>query len=382
MFNAWAIPVFEHIHGKKIASMLADILFPNVTERTVRNWISGKIKNHQAAINKIDAAGTTKLRQHLLKKDYTPEDVERIIQNQPQNIGPLGSFVYFCSPLENHYPETLKLACKIDEISKELYEAKAKKDIDAFILKLLSVDYLTEEYLVNIDEMDESICETKERIINSKNWSDLDKPLKLILFNALMSLMALWNIEFCKSYFDQFEAVPIFIWFQPRINPTVKKGADGNFKKQRDLIHLPNRRLIDFMACLRFYKKNRKWPQEIPSVAELSIWTAEDKKNYVEERKIVCWREGRRLTYKEFSNFWNAMFFFCEEKQRPSPPFPLLFASTTWSKLFVQGSKEKPELSVYINFEKYFIYWWERHEKKAKNNGASFGDAAWLTLLN
>ena len=192
-----------------------------------------------------------------------------------------------------------------------------------------------------------------------------------------MQLLVTLDVEFCAKYLKGFEANPVFQALLPCLADNAKPSDGKNFPISRDSFHLPVRRLIDLAACVYHSKRYREWPKKFPSVAEIVCWMNGN------GTQITKWRTGRKFTLRNFQALWDGMFESLPVAERPGVPLPLFFAATVFSRLFVQGRRERKDFRIVIvDPNKYYRCWNIQRERLALlDKGLSFGNKPWMPGL-
>ena len=164
----------------------------------------------------------------------------------------------------------------------------------------------------------------------------------------------------------------------PRLEPGTTPNENGKYENTRDLFHFPIRRLLELIACLRYFYINEKWPDKLPSVREMSAWMGSTPAD------LTKWRMGRNFTLRDYENVWQAMFRHMPEKCQPTLPIPLAFASTLLTCLYVKGSRERRNLEMICPNSEIYLRWWrlEKERLLSQPDGLVFGTAPWTPLLS
>lgn len=378
MFDVLFIPVLERLHGKKLASLVGERSGSTVSERTVRNWINGITEPDPTHAQRIKDEGRIFLHATLLKRGWPPVEAEKYIEGMMAAKGVLSAFIHSISA-ENgdKYEHTHSLAQQIDEISAALLELRRLNKLKQFGRMLLNSDLLDPEHFV--DPESESSNETlMETVASARTWDDLARPLGVIAFNLHMQLLATLDLEFCSKYLKEFAPTPVFDSLMPRLDPAATTDETGNYSTNRNLFHFPVRRLLDLSASLRFFRLKRRWPTDIPSVSEMAAWMRS------EPATLTKWRTGRRFSLRNYESLWSAMFDDNCGADQPPTPGPLAFAAALLTHLYVKGSREAKDLTMYIPDPEIYLRWWriQRLRIESKHGALPFGETAWMAALS
>lgn len=378
MFDVLFIPVLERLHGKKLATLISERCGSTVSERTVRNWINGITEPEPTHAQRIKDESRLFLHATLLKRGWPPVDAEKYLEEMMASKGFLSAFIYSISA-ENgdRYDHSRSLAKQIDEISASLVELRRAERLAQLRTMLLMSDTLDLEHFVDPDNPTTAGA-LREKIANAQVWDDFVRPLAVVALNLQMQLLATLDLEFCSKYLEEFAPTPIFNLLMPRLDPASAPGEDGCHKMQRNLFHLPVRRLLDLSACLRYFRIHRKWPKDVPSVSEMAAWMKSD------SLTVTKWRMGRRFTLRNYENLWSAMFEYNCEAGSPPTPCPLAFAAATLTQLCIKGSRETKDLVMHIPDPEIYLRWWriQRVRIESKHGALAFGETAWMPPLS
>jgi hypothetical protein len=100
---------------------------------------------------------------------------------------------------------------------------------------------------------------------------DVWKINHLVLFHLQISLLALWDAEYCADTFRAFTPIPLFLNLAPRYRPRPgdqpTTGLQRLNARKADVLDGPFSQLIDLLWCLLRYVDDGDWPQEFPLMA-------------------------------------------------------------------------------------------------------------------
>lgn len=379
MFDALFLPVIEGLHGKKLPSLIGDVIGSSVTERTIRNWFDGKSRPRENQIARIKEAWLRHYADILPKRGWPETEAKKFLDGISGTSGLLSSFIYSLSAQNDYlYPQTQALAVQVDELSLHLGSLREAGQPQQFVKVLLNSPLLELEHFVEPEAGAPSANELRQEVANTAEWKALERPLAVVGINVTMQLLATLDLEFCSGYLKAFNPTPVFQSLMPRLDPTAIEDENGQYAASRDLFHLPVRRLIELSACLRCIKRERKWPSDIPSVKEMAAWMN------TEAASITKWRMGRRFTLADYEGIWDAMYEYLPANQRMAMPGPLAFATAALTHLYVKGSRERGGLTLIIPDPEIYLRWWriQRAKLESRKEGLPFGATPWMPALS
>ena len=369
----------EALQGRKWAPLVAHQTGEFVSERTVRNWMTGKNQPTTIQINTLKKACFQNLRTVLPKKGWSNDEIEKYLVHADQTQGIIGAFVHSMSAQNDYiYKNTFNLSTQIDELAIHLWAFRKADQIIPFIKLLQNTAWIETHHYINPEQEISTPENIHKQLANAKHWQDLKYPFNVITLNLVMQLLARLDLEFCSRYMEGFIATPVFQLLMPRIASGAVPDENGQYKKTRDLFHFPTRRLLELIACLRYFYIHRRWPEKLPSVHEMSAWMGSTSTD------IIKWRMGRQFTLRDFENVWQAMFRHVPEKRCPALPMPLVFASTLLTCLYVKGSREQRNLEMTLPNSEIYLKWWriEKERLQLPPDGLVFGKEPWMPLLS
>lgn len=378
MFQPFFISIFESMEGKKIATLIGELSGKSVTERTVRNWQHGKGKPSASQLEAMNQAAQQHLRDKLSKSGWSEVEIAKWFEGLSTAKGFVSSLVWSMSPTEPlTYSHTFALSVQIDALAEQLLAFREADQLRSFAQCLLDSPLLSPQHYIELDDGDATAENLRQTIAEATTWDDLHQPFAVITFNVIIQLLVTLDLEFCTKWLRQFEAKPIFQLLLPCLASHAQPAAGSQLPISRDMFHLPVRRLIDLIACLYCFRKNGKWPKQIPMVAELTRWMNGN------EKRITKWRTGRKFTRRHFQVIWAGMFEYQPVAEQPSVPLPLLFAATVFSRLFVRDSRERKNFSMTVFDPDCYCRCWsiQRSRLEAIDKGLLFGDTPWMPAL-
>lgn len=359
MLNIPALAFIEISAGKKIPVLLAE--HSGVCERTLRKpaW-SGK------TVNKIEQGLEKNLRKQLSKAKYSDKEIDLFSSNWPRT--PYAGVIYGLQiPGKMEFPRTLEFAEKIDQISLNLSNAREQGRLEAFKRILLTSELLDQRYYVNVDDEWNSSADPEALNLtkSAQDWRDIDKPLGILVFNTLFSLMACWDIEFTQQYFHAFEPRSLFSLVLPKLDPAAGDLSEVTIAKRRGMFWLPVKRLIELIACLGYFQNKREWPDHVPKLSNLNE----------SESRLVSWRDGTtNFRERDFCMMWQEL---CPDKISPNP---LFVAATMWQIYLTDIGTNKTIHCV----DDWYQGWWKAHfTKLASDLDLSSGEKGrWPTCFD
>ena len=268
------------------------------------------------------------------------------------------------------FPVTLSLARQIDTLSAAMAECRMGGDLPGFVQQF-NTNWLSDCHFHNPES---ALTPPLLRVegMQASEWPALAMPTAVLLLNLQLQLLATLDHEFGAHYLPTFRPIPVFHGLIP-----TKVASHGSASRRRGEIRLPVRRLLDMLACMRYYRIHNRWPAAIPSVNDCAAWMN------VLPRDLAKWRLGRAFTMRDFDQAWHQMFKDIPEQRRPGTPTPLLFTTVMLTKMLVQGSREQHNLSVAWGGSAPYLAWWERQRDivEASLDKPRAGTEAWMPGL-
>jgi hypothetical protein len=377
MNTNFLLQVFEQMHDRKLASMIAAASAGRVTERTVRNWITKRTTPDPGVLEYVLQGSRETMLNSLEAKER-----KAFAEGLQACPGFISGFAFTLENGNAEYPAFLQLASQIDLLEQALDMQSVNNNVQDWVETLLAAKWIRDEHLTNPDD-GTSAEAIRLQLREAKSWKELVPALSVLVVNTQFQLLATLDLEFCASYLSDWEATPIFASLLPRLDPRSAPFI-GTSTTTRDLFHYPTRRLLDVTACVRAMLGNpgRKWPRSMPAVEEMVRWL-----DLAGRPKLASnlpkWRSGRTLTSARFDDLWNACFSFLPEAERPAAPMAMLYAVTVFTEMFVKGSREDRDLTFISPDPAFYQHWWDiqRQELSAGPQPLRFGTEKWMPGL-
>jgi hypothetical protein len=361
------------MYDRKLASIIATASAGCVTERTVRNWIGKRTTPDPTVLEHVQSAHREFLRKSLEAKGWSAEERKAIAEGLQACPGFVSGFAFALQNFSAECPAFLQLAGQIDLLEDALGKQRANENLQGWVQTLLGANWIRDEHLTNRDD-GTSAEATRRQLHEANSWEDLGRPLSLLVVNMQFQLLATLDLEFCASYFSDWEATPIFASLLPRTSTRVAEPVESTITGTRDLFHYPTRRLLDVIACMRTMREspNRNWPHAMPAAEEMVRWL-----DLAGCEKLASnlpkWRSGRTLSAARFVPI----------ADRPSAPMPMLYAVTVLTELCVKGSREDGDLTFISLDPDSYQHWWhiQRRDLSTGAHSLRFGTEKWMPNL-
>ena len=308
---------------------------------------------------------------------HTGEEREIWIDNLPRSL--TEAMIYETEVAgEIEYPLTRTLANRIAGLGTAYRQAKEASNLEGAKTLLLATVWLDDPYFT--DALVEKEQNIRPRLLDivaeASDWNALTRPTGVVTVNALLSLLAQWDVEFSAKHFARLQAQSAFVLLMPWADIP---HDDQPIVRKRGMFRFPVARLIDLSFALAQFHKHKKWPDRRPTVKELAIWCAEIEQN------LVQWRDcTKSFRWRDFSNIWAALF--PESMQngrtgRVRPLSPLYVAAAIFQDLLVDIDPNSRGKEVGLHDDEY-RYWWKIHfDQFQQASGATFGDTPWPAWL-
>lgn len=378
MIQPFFMAIFERMEGKKLATLVSEVTDGPVTERTVRNWMVGKGQPSASQLEAMNRAAHHHLHNTLSKNGWPDVEIAKYIAGLSFVKGMASGLVFNMSPTKPEtYSHTFALSVQIDVLSDRLAVFRETDQLRSFAGCLLESPLLALEHYNKLVAKDDGTEDLRKAIEEATTWDHLNRPFAVFTSNIVMQLLVTLDLEFCAKWLECYEATPVFQSLLPRFADHGQPDVECNLPITRDLFHRPVRRLIDLTACLYYFRKYKKWPEKIPTVAEVTRWMNGD------DRRITKWRTGRRFTRRNYQEIWAGMFSHLPVSEQPGMPLPLLFAATIFSLLFVQGSSARKNFRMTVIDPDIYYHCWDiqRSRLAALDKGLVFGDIPWMPAM-
>lgn len=374
IFTNFLILLMERaVTGKSMPAMLEEM-----TGISRKTWSDGGPKRPKARVRAAETL-EIKLRQKFRDQGWSDEEREAWLSRCPvatdEKPYSLSTIIAIFSPSLETLPETWKLATTLDELAHALFRAKQDDDIAAYKSILLNDPLLVTHYFVGCDsEFDaEGTPAALASVQLATTWDELDRPTKTVAAQALFSLLACWDLEFCRSYIPPMQAFPLF--------ETVMLHTEHEIQgKQRDMFHRPTRNLLEFLATMGDWVRNcgKKKPRKV-KVQQMETWL-ELGEPQITRQKLWNWRTGRdAFLFEDFALVWQRFTGRGEDK-RIVIPAPLFAASHVWEILLIElDNKRKPK--TFLLVESWYLWWWEHHHARLQARGVTWGNHPWPACI-
>lgn len=354
---------------------------PLLTERT---GITGKGLSRgltrgfrPSTIARARASSERYLTELLEKKGYTENDRQLWIENLPRSLAE--GMIYETEIAgEIEYPLARSLANRIGKLGEAYREAQETRNLEGAKELLISTAWLDARYFT--DALTEKERNSRPRLLDTVatagDWNALERPVGAVTANALLSLLALWDIEFSSIYLTRLQARSTFVLLMPWAD--MPDNATKIVRK-RGLFRFPVARLIDLSYALAHFHQHKKWPDRRPNVKELAIRCGETEQN------LVQWRDGTKcFRWQHFQNIWEVLFperLYGGKPARVRPLSPLYVAAAIFQNTLVKVDTNSRAKEVWLCDDEY-LYWWKMHrEQYPQASGVTFGDIHWPAWL-
>lgn len=252
MFTLLFIKVFERMHGRALAAVIAEAANGAVTDRTVRNWLGARTSPGLAEQAALLRNARVWLEQSLESRDWPPAERAAYVEGLNACPGIVSGFLFGVTGASDNYPASLQLAGDIDLLEIRLDEHRTAGNVAAYAEELLTTEWLLDEHFVNPDH-DDGAEATRRQLREANSWEELAVPLAPVAFNLQLQLLATLDLEFCRDYLKGFAVERVFDSLLPRLNPRIDLERENSVPIVRDAFHYPSRRLLDVMACMRSF---------------------------------------------------------------------------------------------------------------------------------
>lgn len=377
-------PLFIRIMEKTVTGMPVQTMLAEMTGISRKTWVAGGPKRSAAkerAARQIEIAGRQKLRDNGLSDEEIEEWLSRFPMTTDEEPYSLSALIKTFSPSLEDFPETLELAKDLDKLAHALSGAKRHDDIAAYKGILLNEPLLEKSYFANSDQElgMEGTPVALVSIQQASTWEELDHPSKIVTAQALFSLLACWDLEFCRSYMPSMQAFPVFETVMLHTEHEIQEKQ----KVSRDMFHRPTRNLLEFLATIGDWVRNcgKKKPRKV-TVKQMEAWL-ELGEPQITRQKLWNWRTGRdAFLAEDFALVWRRFTGAGDDKdEKPFiPPAPLFAASQMWEVLLVQLDIKKKPKTLLLS-QPWYLWWWEHHRARLQAKGVTWGNQPWPACI-
>lgn len=288
--------------------------------------------------------------------DY--ESMEEFVSRIKRTPSPPGAVSAFLMGMEDtaefSIPFTRRFSAEFDNLSQELIIQQwpgQGGSLASYKQILLDSPLVRREFW--IEPFNNYDC--RPRFEQAASWQDAWKLTNVIVSHLWISLLALWDAEYCADMFKPFTTIPLFLNLAPRRRPRPgEQQATGLLRlngKTADVIDGPFSQLIDLLWCLLRYLQDDDWPSSFPTLGEMG----EGLNCY--QGDLAQLRAGKpNLTIDRLSALWpNTL----RNKvgQPMSPPHTLLAAAHLWDLIDPPDRLGRPLLPV----DRCYMHAWHRH---------------------
>ena len=198
----------------------------------------------------------------------------------------------------------------------------------------------------------------------------------------MLSVIAMYDVEYVSARFDQFQPVPLLLALAPQVKTSLKiKGSNTSDKVEfemptgyrgfRDVVDMPMSLFTDVLACLVYRRRKNDWPEKPLSVVAIqNIFPGTTYENLIKirygEEKLTIYKINTMLSSSEIG---------------VGDVFPIIVAAHVWDKFLVPATTGK-ERKVLIPDDDYMRFW-NHHRKHLASQGRNMagGNQAWRAYL-
>lgn len=378
MFETFFICVMEWtITGKPVQAWLAD-----ATSISRKTWDAGGPIRATAK-----ARAAKEIQEHciqrLREKGMSETEAEAWLLSFPDATDEapycLSRLIRMFALSDEPPPETLALATRMDELAHELGNSKSNGNFAAYKQALLNAPLVDRNYFADTErELGiDGIPRALRQAQMADNWEGLENSIQIVTVNLLVSLMACWDLEFCRTYSPLMKPFPFFETVMLRL----VNDQYENPKLGRDGIHRPTKVLLDLLAMMGdWIRHHGTKPLRKIQVREMAIWL-ETGNPQIPAQKLWNWRRGRdafliddlEVVWRRFTGAYDD-----EARNRtiPPSPLPLFVAAQVWEHMLVEIDRKKRAEKFFV-MQPWYLWWWEYHRARLAAKGITWGDHPW-----
>ncbi len=375
------LAIFGLLQGKALRPFLTEItgLSP------VRIGQGNLDKIGRSTIEKVEGNAKAWTYEQAKKMGWSSDECSAQIAATPKkrdgNVGVWASWIKSMEiPGAMHFPLTIALALKTDELLQSLIDACNQDDFDRFKRDICA----HQEGNSPANQFDSAKPATEPLLEDAQwaaisNWSEADTVLNSRYESIFFDIYTGLDIEWGSQYFRAMKAIPLFLWIAPRINEEWDIQLGPAPSKNR--IYRPIRRLLELSYALVHMHYRKCWPSAPVGRSELG------KALELSDAVVGNYFDGtRKLTLRTHEIHWQAMCGHLSSDQvkpgnAPWSPTPLAVMAIVWqANLIVDTSENKLKSWILLDEDEYMRRW-QYHRRNWASLLPPAGDMEWPTWL-
>jgi hypothetical protein len=208
------------------------------------------------------------------KPGYEPiEAVAARIERTPPPPGiVLAFFMGMWGQPASVLPHTRRFADKLDHLAQALVTQQRpdqEPSLAGYKQTLLGSPLVKREFWIEpVHNYD-----YRPRFEQAADWQEAWKLTHIIIFHLQISLLALWDAEYCANTFRRVTTIPLFLNLAPRRRPRCGDQPQAGLlrinDRKADVVDGPFSQLIDLLWCLLRFVEDGDWPQKFPTLDEM-----------------------------------------------------------------------------------------------------------------
>ena len=336
LLNNWASLLIQRLEGFRNPSAMfgkhqrsASRQVAALVPRTFENLHLEQLKVPPNTIAKLRGWRLNTLKERSQDRPYYEsfEDTKARVESAPTPPGPLSAFFMgFPDQQGDNLPRTRRLAEELDALSNMLLAQQLDGkggSLEGYKSALLESPLVPREYWIEpLQGRD-----LRSMFQQANDWKPAWAITHIVIFYQQISLLALWDCEYCDDMFPGLRAIPLFLQLAPRLRSrsNSQSGALRRINTRKsDVVDSPFSQLIDLIWCLICRTLNGDWPERFPPDAEISRVLNNFQGN------LADIRAGRpTLTISRFSALWPRDFR-NKHGELIAPPSTLLAVAHIW----------------------------------------------------
>ena len=374
MFSDWIREIQERIDGRAFAVQFG------ADEKNVRNLMTGKVKSTRQTPENLITSYLDELPDDYIKLT----DLEKrkaaieLLKAAEDSTGLLSAFFKSQHQENLTYTETVKLAEAIDTVSANLSQYYRQDDLPGLKQYIMSIEILDGNYWA----CPSTAQNMKPELALANSWEKAEPVLKRIAYNVILSVMAMYDVEYVSVRFDQFQPIPLLLALAPQAKTSLKVkpsniGEKVEFEKPpgyrgfRDAVDTPMSLFTDVLTCLLYRRSKNDWPEKPPSVSEMPTYIP----GAIYENLIKIRNGDEKLTIYKINKM------LCSSEIGVGDIFPIIVAAHVWDKFMVPTTTGE-ERKVIVPDDDY-VRFWNHHRKQLASQGRNMagGNQDWPAYL-
>lgn len=317
-------------------------------------------------------------RRQLAAKDYSPDEVDQILAEQPDTL-----FAGLAYRLGQAAPAPLGLAmqfgARVDRLIASAAEFVAVSEMEPY--KALLLDYLQEEMACCVHpDMRVELNQSQAAVSAATDWAALEAPTSHLIERLLLAVLAAVDVEWGARYFGGLSPTPTFLWLSPRFHPDFNPENPKRLK--HGVVSRPIGNLLRLMwtVAKRGTSKQEAWPTKPPGPSGLARDIASEN---IGDGLIRKWSTGAKpATLDQLAEVWKSLCESLSGSLHYELPLPWIVTALWMERALVkrQPDTSLPRTVIFLSDVGYQAAW-KGHRRRWAAHLHEPGDRPWPEWL-